>query len=219
VTTPAFLGLWGLTSLRDLPDLDRLEEAGLLGKAPLPEELRGALGIRDDDEDGAEERTWRPTHPPIARPPNPFAVGRFVQAHGRRDCPNRAGSILFPPRIFPPGEARADEGDGPHPGGLLSGSGGRVFNLAGRLPRPACGCGAVGQGLRSAFPADPAPVPPRKTTAMTVSGFVSGLKPSEGSKVSTRNRTAGLVATLSSGSRRNLLASAKASTVSSVNTL
>jgi hypothetical protein len=28
----------------------------LLGKAPLPEELRGALGIRDDDEDedGAE---------------------------------------------------------------------------------------------------------------------------------------------------------------------
>ena len=50
VTTPAFLALWGLASLRDLPDLDRLEEAGLLGKAPLPEELRGALGIRDDDE-------------------------------------------------------------------------------------------------------------------------------------------------------------------------
>jgi segregation and condensation protein B len=54
VTTPAFLALWGLPSLRELPDLDRLEEAGLLGKAPLPEELRGALGIRDDDEDGAE---------------------------------------------------------------------------------------------------------------------------------------------------------------------
>jgi segregation and condensation protein B len=45
--------LLGLASLRDLPDLDRLEEAGLLGKAPLPEELRGALGIRDDDEDPA----------------------------------------------------------------------------------------------------------------------------------------------------------------------
>jgi hypothetical protein len=43
-----------LASLRDLPDLARLEDAGLLGKAPLPEELRGALGIRDDDEDGAE---------------------------------------------------------------------------------------------------------------------------------------------------------------------
>ena len=54
VTTPAFLGLGGLQSLRDLPDLDWLEDAGLLGKAPLPEELRGALGIRDDDEDGAE---------------------------------------------------------------------------------------------------------------------------------------------------------------------
>src|SRR5271169_5891596 len=53
VTTPAFLVLWGLASLRELPHLARLEEAGLLGKAPLPEELRGALGIRDDDEDGA----------------------------------------------------------------------------------------------------------------------------------------------------------------------
>jgi chromosome segregation and condensation protein ScpB len=51
VTTPAFLTLWGLASLGDLPDLDRLEEAGLLGKAPLPEELRGALGITGDDED------------------------------------------------------------------------------------------------------------------------------------------------------------------------
>jgi len=51
VTTPAFLTLWRLASLGDLPDLDRLEEAGLLGKAPLPEELRGALGITGDDED------------------------------------------------------------------------------------------------------------------------------------------------------------------------
>ena len=51
VTTPAFLALWGLANLRDLPDLARLEDAGLLGKAPLPEELRGALGIRGDDED------------------------------------------------------------------------------------------------------------------------------------------------------------------------
>jgi len=56
VTTPAFPALWGLASLRHLPDLDRLEEAGLIGTAPLPEQLRGALGIRDDDEneDGAE---------------------------------------------------------------------------------------------------------------------------------------------------------------------
>ena len=51
LSTPAFPTLWGLASLGDLPDLDRLEEAGLLGKAPLPEELRGALGITGDDED------------------------------------------------------------------------------------------------------------------------------------------------------------------------
>jgi hypothetical protein len=50
VTTPAFLTLWGLPRLRDLPDLARLEDAGLLGKAPLPEELRDALGITGDDE-------------------------------------------------------------------------------------------------------------------------------------------------------------------------
>jgi segregation and condensation protein B len=51
VTTPAFLELGGLASLRDLPDLDRLEAAGLLGTAPLPEELRAALGITDDAEE------------------------------------------------------------------------------------------------------------------------------------------------------------------------
>jgi segregation and condensation protein B len=50
VTTPAFLEFAGLPSLRDLPDLDRLEEAGLLGKAPLPDELRRALGMADDAE-------------------------------------------------------------------------------------------------------------------------------------------------------------------------
>jgi chromosome segregation and condensation protein ScpB len=50
VTTPAFLMLTGLPSLRDLPDLDRLEEAGLLGKAPLPDELRSALGLTSEEE-------------------------------------------------------------------------------------------------------------------------------------------------------------------------
>jgi segregation and condensation protein B len=50
VTTPAFLELAGLLSLRDLPDLDRLEEAGLLGTVPLPDELRSAFGITDDAE-------------------------------------------------------------------------------------------------------------------------------------------------------------------------
>jgi len=51
VTTPAFLTLSGLPSLRDLPDLDRLEAAGLLGRAPLPAELRAAFGITDDAEE------------------------------------------------------------------------------------------------------------------------------------------------------------------------
>jgi segregation and condensation protein B len=56
VTTPAFLELSGLASLRDLPDLDRLEDAGLLGRAPLPNELRSALGIIDDaDVDAAAD--------------------------------------------------------------------------------------------------------------------------------------------------------------------
>jgi segregation and condensation protein B len=50
VTTQAFLEQWGLQSLRDLPDIDRLEEAGLLGKAPLPDELRSAFGLTDDGE-------------------------------------------------------------------------------------------------------------------------------------------------------------------------
>jgi segregation and condensation protein B len=51
VTTPAFLELGGLPSLRDLPDLDRLEAAGLLGTAPLPEELRSALGLTSEEEE------------------------------------------------------------------------------------------------------------------------------------------------------------------------
>ena len=51
VTTPAFLTLSGLPSLRDLPDLDRLEAAGLLGRAPLPAELRAAFGITDEAEE------------------------------------------------------------------------------------------------------------------------------------------------------------------------
>jgi segregation and condensation protein B len=51
VTTPAFLTLSGLPSLRDLPDLDRLEAAGLLGTAPLPEELRSALGLTSEEDE------------------------------------------------------------------------------------------------------------------------------------------------------------------------
>ncbi len=51
LTTPAFLTTWGLESLRDLPDYDCLEAAGLLGAPPLPGELRRALGLMDETED------------------------------------------------------------------------------------------------------------------------------------------------------------------------
>ena len=52
VTTKLFLERWGLDSLRDLPDIDRLEDAGLLGTVPLPDELRSALGITDAEAGG-----------------------------------------------------------------------------------------------------------------------------------------------------------------------
>jgi hypothetical protein len=37
--------------------LDKLEEAGLLGKAPLPDELRNAFGIIDDAEEEEVAKT------------------------------------------------------------------------------------------------------------------------------------------------------------------
>jgi segregation and condensation protein B len=70
VTTEGFLQLSGLDSLRDLPDFDRIEEAGLLGKTPLPSELRSALGLPDETEAETEDReeadddyvaAWTPT--------------------------------------------------------------------------------------------------------------------------------------------------------------
>jgi len=53
VTTPEFLSHFGFESLRDLPDIEKLEDAGLLGRtsAALPggdalaAELRGVLGL------------------------------------------------------------------------------------------------------------------------------------------------------------------------------
>jgi len=58
VTTGEFLAHAGLDSLRNLPDLDRLEEAGLLGKAPLPHELREALGIADEAVEAVDDPGW-----------------------------------------------------------------------------------------------------------------------------------------------------------------
>ncbi len=63
VTTPGFLRAFGFESLRDLPDIEKLEDAGLLGRtgdAPggdaLSAELRGVLGLGDEiEEDLGEE--------------------------------------------------------------------------------------------------------------------------------------------------------------------
>jgi segregation and condensation protein B len=57
VTTPGFLAHFGFDSLRDLPDIEKLEDAGLIGRsgdggaAPdaLNSELRGALGLSEDE--------------------------------------------------------------------------------------------------------------------------------------------------------------------------
>ena len=48
MTTKDFLAVFGLNSLRDLPDMEALEEAGLLSKAKL---LEGAFpsGLNGDD--------------------------------------------------------------------------------------------------------------------------------------------------------------------------
>ena len=65
VTTPGFLGEFGFESLRDLPDIEKLQDAGLLGRTgaansagdDLAAELRGVLGLAADvgepDEDAA----------------------------------------------------------------------------------------------------------------------------------------------------------------------
>jgi segregation and condensation protein B len=63
VTTPGFLSHFGFESLRDLPDIDKLEDAGLLGRTSealldrdaLASELRGVLGLRSDEEEPEDD--------------------------------------------------------------------------------------------------------------------------------------------------------------------
>ncbi len=49
VTTKKFLEVFGLATLRDLPDLERLEDEGLLRRPQLENDLDGALGLVQDD--------------------------------------------------------------------------------------------------------------------------------------------------------------------------
>ena len=63
VTTPGFLAQFGFESLRDLPDIEKLEDAGLLGRtstdpvngAALDSELRGVLGLKTDEHQPEED--------------------------------------------------------------------------------------------------------------------------------------------------------------------
>ena len=63
VTTAGFLSRFGFESLRDLPDIEKLEDAGLLGRAgdgskggdALAAELRGVLGLTGDVEEREED--------------------------------------------------------------------------------------------------------------------------------------------------------------------
>ena len=49
VTTKKFLEVFGLATLRDLPDIERLEDEGLLQRPQLDIDLDGALGLVEDD--------------------------------------------------------------------------------------------------------------------------------------------------------------------------
>ena len=59
VTTKRFLEIFGLASLRDLPDVERLEDEGLLQRPQSDIDLDGALGLVDDDGQVFEgDREW-----------------------------------------------------------------------------------------------------------------------------------------------------------------
>jgi hypothetical protein len=47
VTTKKFMEVFGLASLRDLPDIEKLEDAGLLQRPASETDLDGVLGLGD----------------------------------------------------------------------------------------------------------------------------------------------------------------------------
>jgi segregation and condensation protein B len=62
VTTLGFLSHFGFESLRDLPDIEKLEDAGLVGRSgealrgdPLASELRGVLGLKSNEDQPEED--------------------------------------------------------------------------------------------------------------------------------------------------------------------
>ena len=55
VTTKKFLAAFGLGSLRDLPDIEKLEDAGLLQRPTSEADLDGVLGLRKEDAEQLHE--------------------------------------------------------------------------------------------------------------------------------------------------------------------
>jgi chromosome segregation and condensation protein ScpB len=60
VTTKKFLEVFGLATLRDLPDIEKLEDEGLLQRPHSETAIDGALGIFENDDEIAEseEEPW-----------------------------------------------------------------------------------------------------------------------------------------------------------------
>ncbi|MEH6952850.1 SMC-Scp complex subunit ScpB (plasmid) [Nitrobacter sp. NHB1] len=61
VTTPTFLSVFGLASLRDLPEIEAMQEAGLLDLAPdsaLVDPLDDALADGDDSDDDSRDQVF-----------------------------------------------------------------------------------------------------------------------------------------------------------------
>jgi segregation and condensation protein B len=62
VTTKKFLEVFDLASLRDLPDIEKLEDAGLLMRSCSESDLDGVLGLKDeaakDDNDAEACNVW-----------------------------------------------------------------------------------------------------------------------------------------------------------------
>ena len=55
VTTKAFLELYGLASLNDLPEFEEMQADGVLDKPNIGDDLRAVLGIEDNDPEHEED--------------------------------------------------------------------------------------------------------------------------------------------------------------------
>jgi hypothetical protein len=97
VTTPGFLGEFGFESLRDLPDIEKLQDAGLLGRTgaaniageALAAELRGFWAFRP--------RKMRPKRTQRSNPMSVFSLELLVYAPSAR--PGRSTRSCLRPAL------------------------------------------------------------------------------------------------------------------------